>query len=144
MALSSASRVSAIHHLNVRYMLRPEGKFVFTFHKLHKSWKYGKALSILESCEYTEDMDLCVITTLNEYIKRAYQRRAEKRRSQLLLSFIQPYVEVPSSTVSRWIKEALKLAGIDVFMMYSYSYHYHYYHYYYYYYCYHYCLYFVT
>ena len=24
-------------------MLWPEGKFVFTFHKLHKSWKYGKA-----------------------------------------------------------------------------------------------------
>ena len=59
-------------------------------------------------------MDLCVITTLNEYIKRAYQRCAEKRRCQLLLSFIQPYVEVPSSTVSRWIKEALKLAGIGV------------------------------
>ena len=59
-------------------------------------------------------MDLCVTTTLNEYIKHAYQWRAEKRHSQLLLSFIQPYMEVPSSTVSRWIKEALKLAGIDV------------------------------
>ena len=40
MALSSASRASAINHLDVRYMLRIEGKFVFTFHKLHKSWKY--------------------------------------------------------------------------------------------------------
>ena len=95
-------------------MLGPEGKFVFTFHRLHKSWKYGKAPPSLEFCEYTEDRDLCVVTTLNQYIKRTYQRRAEKRRSQLLLSFIQPYVEVSSSTVSRWIKEVLKLAGIDV------------------------------
>lgn len=39
---------------------------------------------------------------------------AEKRRSQLLFTFIQTYVEVSSLTVSRWIKEALKLTGIDV------------------------------
>ena len=93
-------------------MLRPEGKFVFTFHKLHKSWNYGKAPPSLEFCEYTEDRDLCVVTTLNEYIKRTYQRRAEKRRSQLLLSFIQSCVEMSSSTVS--LKEVLKLAEIDV------------------------------
>ena len=53
-------------------------------------------------------------TTLNEYIRRTYQRYTEKRRPQLLLSFIQQCVEVSSSTVSRWIKKALKLAGIDV------------------------------
>ena len=98
MALSSASRASVIHHLDVRCMLRPEGKFAFTFHKLHKSWKYGKAPPSLEFCQCTEHGDLCVVTTLNEYIKRTYQRRAEKRRSQLMLSFIQPYVEVPRVT----------------------------------------------
>ena len=49
-----------------------------------------------------------------EYIKCTYRRRVEKRLSQLLLSFIQPYVEMSGSNVSRWIKETLKLAGIDV------------------------------
>ena len=95
-------------------MLRPEGKFVFTFYKLHKSWKYGKAPPSLEFCEYTGGWDLCVVTTSDEYIKRTYQRHTEKRRSQLLLSFIQPYVEVSSLAFSRSIKEALKLAGIDL------------------------------
>ena len=47
MALSSASRAPAIHHLDVRSMLRPEGKFVFTFQKLHKSWKYRKFPQVL-------------------------------------------------------------------------------------------------
>ena len=114
MFFSSASRASAIHHLDVRYMLRTEGKFVFTFHKLRKNWKYRKAPPSLEFCEYAEDRDLCVVTTFNEYIKRTYQWRAEKIHCQLLLSFIQPYVEVSNSTVSRWIKETLKLAGIDI------------------------------
>ena len=73
----------------------------------------GKLHQVLSSANTQGDWDLCVVTTSDEYIKRTYQRRAEKRRSQLLLSFIQPYVEVSSSTVSRCIKEALKLAGID-------------------------------
>ena len=122
MALSSASRASAIHHLDLRYMLRPEGRFVFTFHKLYKSWKYGKTSARLEFCEYTKDRDIYVVTTLNEYIKRTlneyikrtYQGHAEKRCSQSLLSFIQPYVELSGSAVSRWIKVALKLTGMVV------------------------------
>ena len=72
MALSSASRASATHRLDVRYMWRTDGKFGFNFHKRHKNWKYGKAPPRLEFCEYTEDRNLCVATTLNEYIKRIY------------------------------------------------------------------------
>ena len=62
-----------------------------------------------------------MVTALNEYMKRTYQWRTEKRRSQLLLSFIQPYLEVSSSAASRWIKETLKLAGIDVPIFNGYS-----------------------
>ena len=80
-----------------------------------------KAPPSLEFCEYTEDRELCLVITLNEYIKRTYQWCAEKRLSQLLLSFIQPYVEVSSSIVSRWIKEALKLTEIDVCIFKGYS-----------------------
>ena len=64
-------------------------------------------------CKYTEDSDLFVVTVYKEYIKNTYQQRSEKRRSQLLLSFVQPYAKASSSAVSRWLKEALKLAGID-------------------------------
>ena len=105
MTLTSASRASKIHHLDVRYMLTTEGKFVLTFHKLHKSWKYERAPPSLKFCEYTKDRDFCVLTTLNEYIKCTYKRCAEKKYSQLLLSFIQPYVEMSSSTVSRWMRK---------------------------------------
>ena len=58
--------------------------------------------------------DIFVVTTLNEYIKRTYQGHAEKRCCQSLLSFIQPYVELSGSAVSRWIKVTLKLTGIVV------------------------------
>ena len=87
MALSSTSRASAIHHLDVRYMLRTEGKFIFTLHKLHKSWKYGKVSQSLEFCEYTEDRDHCVVTTLNEYIEHTYQWCTEKKMLSVTVEF---------------------------------------------------------
>ena len=73
MALSSASRASTIRHFDVRYSLKSEENIVFTFHKLHKSLKYGKAPSSLQFYKYTEDRKSCVVTTLNEYIKCTYQ-----------------------------------------------------------------------
>ena len=45
--LSCVCRASAINHSDIRYMFRPEGKFEFTFHKLHKNWKYGKPPPVL-------------------------------------------------------------------------------------------------
>ena len=37
MALTSASRASAIHHLDIRYMVKGNGKYVFKFHGINKS-----------------------------------------------------------------------------------------------------------
>ena len=37
MALTSASRVSAMHCLNVRFMVKSDDAYIFTFHKLHRS-----------------------------------------------------------------------------------------------------------
>ena len=38
MVLTSPSRASAMHHLDIRYMVKENGKYVFKFHRLHKSW----------------------------------------------------------------------------------------------------------
>ena len=42
MALTSASRGSAMH-FNVRFMVKSDNAYIFTFHKLYKSWRKGKA-----------------------------------------------------------------------------------------------------
>ena len=63
---------------------------------------------------------------INKFLRKIAQDQCKKKievfriqrrqgpTAQSLLSCVQPYVEVPSSTVARWIKKALKLAGIDV------------------------------
>lgn len=113
MALTSASRASALHHLDVRYMTRSADRYSFTFHKLHKSWGAGKAPPKLEFFKYDTDTDLCVVHTLDAYILRAQEWRTANNKTQLLLSHIKPHCEIKSCTVSRWIKEILTEAGID-------------------------------
>ena len=51
-ALTSASRASALHHFDIPYMVRIPHKCIFTFHKLHKSWGKGAPLPQLCVPEY--------------------------------------------------------------------------------------------
>ena len=97
MALTSASNASSIPCRYVRFMIKSEDAYIFTFHK------------------YPKDQQLwSVVSALNEYLKRTETWRTHGDKFQLLLSYIKPHVEVHNSTVSRWIKEILKETGVDV------------------------------
>ena len=114
MLLTSSSRASAMHCLHVRFMVKSDDAYIFTFHKLHKSCRKGKAPSILSFYKYPKDQELCVVSALNEYLKCTETWRTNGDKFQLLFSYIKPHVEVHSSTVSKWIKEMLKETGVDV------------------------------
>ena len=43
MVLSSVSRASSLQQLNIKFMARNDTSYKFYFHKLHKSWRRGKA-----------------------------------------------------------------------------------------------------
>ena len=80
---------------------------------LIKAGDVKKAIPGLEFHEYLEDKVLGIVTTIDEYIKRTVSWR-ERAKSQLLLGYVKPHVDVSSSTVSRWIKETVKVSRIDV------------------------------
>ena len=114
MTLTSASRASARHCLGVGFMVKSENAYIFIFHKLHKRWRKGKAPSKLYFYKYPKDEELCVVSALNAYLKRTESWRTNGEKFLLLLSYINPHVEVHSSAVSRWIKEILKETGVNV------------------------------
>ena len=66
LALLSASRGLGLQHLDIRYMSSDDNCFIFTFHKLHKAWREGKASPRLTFCSYKKDKNLCVVTTLKD------------------------------------------------------------------------------
>ena len=103
-----------MHCLDVRFIANSEDAYIFTFHKLHKSWRKSKLPPKLYFYKYPEDHELCVVSALNEYLKPTEALRANGDKFQLLLSYTKHHVKVHNSTVSRWMKEILKETGVDV------------------------------
>ena len=112
LALTSASRVLGLQHLDIRFMTKGTNNYMFTFGKLHKVWRKGKSLPSLKFYSFEEDTKLCVVANLEEYLKRTKVSRG-KDKSQLLLSFLKPHNPGVSSTISEWIKNVLREADID-------------------------------
>ena len=112
LALTTSSRASGLHHLDIRYMVNSGDKVVFHFHKLHKSWRKGKPPPSLTLYAYSPDEELCVVRTLVRYLE-VTENRLQPCKTQLLVSYVKPYKEIVSSTVSGWIKKVLELASVD-------------------------------
>ena len=108
MALTSPFRASAVHCLGVRFIVKSEDTYIFSFHKLHKSWRKGKGSPKLYFYKYPKSEELCVVSALNKYLKRTKTLRTNRDKFHLLLSYIKLYVQVHSSAASGWIKEILK------------------------------------
>ena len=89
---------------------RPQMYFVIT-EKVKQS-RVGTHLKPVEFLAYPEDEKLCVIKHLREYIKKTQVLRGDC--SQLLLSHVKPHGPASKDTISRWCKNVLKFAGIDV------------------------------
>ena len=112
LALTTSSRASRIHHLDIRFMINTDDKVTFNFHKLHKGWRKGKPPPSLTVYAYSPDKQLCVVHTLNRYLEMTKNRRGPSK-TQLLLSYRKPYKEIASSTVSGWIKKVLQSANVE-------------------------------
>ena len=81
MALTSASRASAMHCLNVRFMIELEDAYILNFHKLHKSWRKGKAPPKLYFYKYPRDQELFVVSVLDvclRWVSEAYKNMEDK------------------------------------------------------------------
>ena len=76
-----------------------------------KQTKAGKHLDPIDLKAFADDPRICIVQHLEEYLKRTAQLRDDHK--QLLISYVKPHRPVSKETVARWIKEVLKLSGID-------------------------------
>ena len=110
--LTSSLTASRLHCLDIRYIVNTGDKTTFHFHKLQENWRKGNAPHSLSIYSYRTDEELCVVKTLNRYLKKVTEERRE-RKTQLLLSLKKPYRDIVSSTVSGWIKTVMELANVN-------------------------------
>lgn len=84
------------------------GLTILTNHLLKQS-KPGNHLPNIQIESYL-DKKLCVITVLQEYLRRTQNLRGET--NELLISSQKPHKQVARDTVSRWVKTFLHRAGV--------------------------------
>ena len=114
LALASASRCSEIKNLDINYLAKSESKYCFNISKPTKTSKPGKPLPILEFERFESEPNICVVEALEAYIKLSKPWREETQKTQLLLNYIKPHSPVKTCTLSDWICEVLKYAGVDI------------------------------
>ena len=114
LALTSASRCLEIRNLDINYLTKYESKYCFNISKPTKTSKPGKPLPILEFERFESEPNICVVEALEAYIKLSKPWKEETQKTQLLLSYIKPHSPVKACTLSNWICEVPKYAGVDI------------------------------
>jgi len=94
----------------------------FLVQDLLKTSRPGKPPKRVVCYAFPENTSLCVVTTLNEYLKRTKPFRfwrKEEGADRLFLSFRRPYKPVQASTLARWIKMVLVRSGVEGYTAHS-------------------------
>ena len=109
-ALISSQRVQSLHDLCISNMKKFDDCVVFALGKIKQSRPSCKSMFI-ELKPFPNDINICVVHALEEYLERTESIR--EGCDKLFLSYLKPHKEASKSTIARWIKTLLGLAGID-------------------------------
>ena len=103
LCLTTGQRGQTIHKFDINYIQDLGDRYRISVHEKLKQTKPGRHLEPIELLAFPEDKELCVVQHLREYIHRTY-----------LLSYVKPFKPVARDTVSKWVKQVLQSAGIDI------------------------------
>ena len=109
LSILTAQRISSISYLSVSHMFIEEDKVIFTPVQLSKHHRQGRKILPITIHGYPLDPRLCVIRTLREYMSR----RQDIVADSLVLTHRKPRRPATKSSIARWLKQVLRLAGVD-------------------------------
>ena len=110
LSLLLAQRVQRLYLLRVDCVVKVALGFKFEIVGVIKQSRPGFKSLVLEFTAYCVNRSLCIVAVLKEFLaRRKFMDIIEKR---LLVSYREPYRSVAISTISRWIKTVLSVAGI--------------------------------
>ena len=112
MSLARPSRSADLASLCVKSCrYKPEG-VTFLPSNLAKQSRQGKPLTDYFFASFPDNNQLCPVQTLRQYQRVTAPLRLES--DQLLIAIVEPHKPVAPCTIARWLKEVLKMSGIDV------------------------------
>ena len=111
-ALLTGQRTQSLHLLDIRNISLTNSKVKFRYGDLLKQSRPGYQLQELTVKSYAPDKRLCLVWILKHYLERVKPLRGETTR--LFLTTVPPHNEASQQTISRWIKQVLNKAGLDL------------------------------
>ncbi len=118
LALVSAKRVSSLVHVDLKTLVVSNNFIKFIPSSLLKQSRPNYTLKSVV-IEAFEDKQLCPVQAISTYLKKTKGIRGSE--TQLLISHLKPHNKVTSSTVSRWIIQMMKIAGVNTEMFKAHS-----------------------
>ena len=110
LALVTGQRCQTLQKLNLKNLTQGQ-QLIFSFDSVLKHSRPGSKSQIVKLSPYELDKALCIVTVINDYIRRTECIR--KQESQLLISFVKPHNAVSTDTIARWLKTIMTLSGVD-------------------------------
>ena len=116
LALTRPSRSADLCLLSVNHLRTSRDGMSFIPTGLTKQSRPGKVTNEISFKRFTEDESICPVATVSQYIRTTESLRLPEKsdkQSKLFISWIKPYHAVTSSSIARWLRTVLDLAGID-------------------------------
>ena len=113
-ALVFAPRCSFLHQMDLNFSCFRNDGYVFVVPGLVKGSKPHKPHLEIFLPSFPPDTSLCVASYFKRYIDVTSSKRSNSSsRNILFISYIKPHKAVKTSSISRWLKNVLRLSGID-------------------------------
>ena len=110
LTLTSSARAHELIKLDLDFVSIKGDSWEFSLAEHTKVSRPGHPARKIYLPAFPDNPRICVVKTLQEYRSRTETRR---QSSRLLISFVRPFKPISSQTMSRWLRKAMQLAGID-------------------------------
>ncbi len=120
LAVLSGVRGQSIFLWGKENMSLTDDRVAFRIGDPTKTSRPGKHVPEIVYLAFPNDKNVCVVNTLQVYIRKTESRR-RKDVKQLILTHGKPHGPAARSTITRWLKEIMVAAGIDMNMFTAHS-----------------------
>ncbi len=111
LALLTGQRIQTLFFVDLRNVEFRNLEVVIRIGDMLKQSRPGFHVNEITLPNYPEDKLLCPVACLKAYIARSEPLR--EKNSKLFVSYAPPHRNVSKTTIARWIKETLKMSGIN-------------------------------
>jgi len=115
MSLTSASRVSELQALDLRFRQYTVNGVVFKLASLTKKCQTGAPLKGFSFASFTVNDRLCVVQCLRQYetVTSQFRTAVPQNAAPLYVSYVKPHKPVFTQRLAHWIKDLLKKPGVN-------------------------------